>query len=198
MRMNRTLKLLLVSDIFLVSGFGLIEPILAIFIKDNLYGGQIYAAGVASMLFLLTKSCIQLPFSRYVDKQTHSVRWLIIGSACIALVPFCYIFATNVVHVYLAEILYGIGSGLAYPTWLGLWSTHLDRHHESFEWSLYSTLTGIGTAAAAAIGATLVQLVGFKPTFLVVGLLSLVGCFILFMLNVKERKFALARTIKER
>ncbi len=185
--MNRVTKLLLISDIFVVSGFGLVEPILSIFIKDNLLGGQIYAAGVASMLFLFTKSCIQLPFSRYVDKHDHSVRWLIAGSLCIALVPFCYIYATRVEHIYIAQILFGVGSGLAYPTWLGLWSTHLDPHHESFEWSLYSTLTGLGTAGAAAIGATLVQFIGFKPTFLIVGLLSLVGCFILFFLLHKDR-----------
>ena len=86
--MNRVMKLLLVSDVLFVSGFGLIQPILSIFIKDNLLGGQIYAAGFASMLFLLTKSCIQLPFSRYVDQHDHVVRWLIVGSFCVAIVPF--------------------------------------------------------------------------------------------------------------
>jgi len=34
--MNKTLKILIISDIFVFSGFGLIGPILAIFIKDNL------------------------------------------------------------------------------------------------------------------------------------------------------------------
>lgn len=196
--MNRVTKLLLFSDIFLVSGFGFIEPILSIFIKDNLLGGQIYAAGLASMLFLLTKSCIQLPFSRYIDKHDHAVNWLIVGSFCIAAVPLIYLYATRVEHIYLAQILYGIGSGLAYPTWLGLWSTHLDRHHESYEWSLYSTTTGICTALAAVIGAASVQFIGFRPTFFAVGLLSLIGCIILLRLKTDEIKKRKIRVPKKR
>ncbi|MEI7512478.1 MAG: MFS transporter [Candidatus Uhrbacteria bacterium] len=194
--MNRVTKLLLISDVFSVSGFGLIQPILAIFIKDNLLGGQIYAAGFASMLFLLTKSCVQLPFSRYVDKHHHSRRWLILGTVLITIVPFVYAFATRVEHIYLAEVLYGVGSGLAYPTWLGLWSKNLSKDHQSFEWSLYSTVTGLSVAAAAAIGAVLVQFIGFKPTFFVVGLLSLVGCLILFLLQTNDTKKAGTRIPK--
>jgi MFS family permease len=196
--MNRVTKLLLISDIFLVTGFGLVEPILSIFINGSLLGGEIYAAGFASMLFLFTKSFIQLPFSKYVDKHDHNSRWLIVGTICVATVPFLYVFATTVEHIYIAQVLYGIGSGLAYPTWLGLWSTHLDRHHESYEWSLYSTLTGLGTASAAVIGAVLVELIGFRPTFLLVGFMSLVGCFILFFLQAKTQTKIRIRIPKKR
>ena len=38
MQMNRTVKLLILSDIFILTGFGLITPILAIFIKDDIVG----------------------------------------------------------------------------------------------------------------------------------------------------------------
>lgn len=43
--MNRTMKLLMISDIFVLAGFGLIQPILAIFINDGLalwndFGGR--------------------------------------------------------------------------------------------------------------------------------------------------------------
>ena len=174
------------SDIFVLTGFGLIEPILAIFIKENLIGGTIFAAGLASMLFLVTKSIVQLPFSRYVDSHDNKAKWIVLGAFFIALVPFIYIMADSIYHVYIAQLLYGIGSGLAYPTWLALWSTHLDRKHEGFEWSLYSTLTGIGTAATAAIGAAIAQFVGFTFTFLLVGIMSLIGCFILIGLERKK------------
>lgn len=196
--MNRVTKLLLVSDIFLISGFGLVEPILSIFINGSLLGGEIYAAGFASMLFLFTKSLVQLPFSKYIDKHDHSIKWLIAGTACVATVPFLYMNATRVEHMYLAQVLYGIGAGLAYPTWLGLWSTHLDRHHESYEWSLYSTLTGLGTAGAAVLGAALAEYIGFRPTFFIVGMMSLVGCFILFFLQAKEVKRLRLRAPKKR
>lgn len=186
--MNRTIKLLMFSDIFTLTGFGLIEPILAIFINDRIVGGTIVAAGLASMLFLITKSLVQLPFSRYVDSHDFKVRWLIIGSFLIALVPFIYLSARSIGSVYVAQVVYGIGSGLAYPTWLGLWSTHLDRKHESFEWSLYSTATGLGTAGSAVVGAEIAQLFGFAWTFALVGAMALAGALVLLRLEQRKEK----------
>ncbi|MEK6809283.1 MAG: MFS transporter [Nanoarchaeota archaeon] len=186
--MNRTIKLLILSDILTLTGFGLIAPILAIFIKDNLIGGTIFTAGIASTIFLITKSSIQLPFSRYVDKHDDKVKWLIVGTFVVSLVPWIYIFSDHIYLIYVAEIIHGIGSGIVYPTWLGLWSLNLDRKQESFEWSFYSTCISIGTAITAAIGAAMAEFVGFTITFLVVWAMSLVGFGILFFLERKERK----------
>lgn len=186
--MNKTLKFLMLSDIFIISGFGLMAPILAIFIKENITNGTIFAAGFASSLFLITKCLIQLPFSKYVDEHDDKIKWLISGTFFIALVPFGYLLATNIVHIYIVQTIYGIGSGLAYPTWLGLWSTNLDKKKESYEWSLYSTVTSLGTAIAAALGAAIANSIGFGYTFAMVGVMSLVGWLILFSLQIKNEK----------
>lgn len=191
--MNRVVKFLIISDVLVLTSFGLIDPILAIFFKENLIGGTIFMAGLASMIFLLVKSFIQLPFSKYVDKHNYTtrLRWLIFGSFLISSVPFIYIFAKHIYVIFFAQAVYGLGSGLAYPTWLSLWSTHLDKKKECFEWSLYSTMTGLGTAATAAIGGALAQFIGFTFTFLFVGTLSLVGCLVLFELDRKKNKLDL-------
>lgn len=183
-KMNRTIQLLMVSDIFVLTGFGLVDPILAIYIKDGLAGGTVFSAAAASTLFLLVKSLVQLPFSRGVDKMADKtrMRWLILGTLLIALVPFVYILAANIFHVYVAQILHGAGSGLAYSAWLGIWSTHLDKKRESYEWSLYSTLVGIGTALSALVGGFVAQFIGFRLTFALVGLMALTGCLFLFVL----------------
>jgi DHA1 family quinolone resistance protein-like MFS transporter len=185
--MNKTIKFLMLSDILILTSFGLIEPILAIFFKENLIGGTILMAGLASTIFILTKSFIQLPFSKFIDSHNHKtkLKWLIIGSILLSTVPFIYIFATHIRTIFIAQTIYGIGSGLAFPAWLGLWSTHLDKKKESYEWSLYSTLTGIGTALTAIIGATIAQYLGFTFTFIIVGTISIIGCLILIYLNKK-------------
>lgn len=189
--MNRVIKFLMISDILMLTSFGLIDPILAIFFKEDLIGGTIFTAGLASTIFFFVKCFVQLPFSKYVDKHSYHVRlrWLIIGAFLISMVPFIYIFAKHIYLIFLAQVIYGIGSGLAYPTWLGLWSTHLDKKKESFEWSLYSTLTGLGTALTAVVGAALAQFVGFTFTFLLVGILSLIGWLFLFELDRRKNKF---------
>ena len=169
--MNRTMKLLLLSDIFVLTGFGLIQPILAIYINDGgVTGGTMLTAGMASALFLFTKSMVQLPFGHYVDKQSSKSKWLILGTLLMAAVPIIYVSANSIYHIYLAEMIYGLGSGLAYPTWLGLWSANLDKGRESFQWSVYSTSTGLGTAATGAGGAALASLAGFYATFIMAGL----------------------------
>jgi len=176
------------SDIFVITGFGLMAPILAIFIKENLVGGTIFAAGFSSALYLIIKSLVQLPFSRYVDSHKDKIKWMVLGTILISIVPIIYILANHIYSIYLAQIIYGIGSGLAYPTWLGLWSTNLDKKHESFEWSLYSTLTGAGTALAAVVGATIAQFLGFTFTFIFVGVMSFTGAMILIGLNNADKK----------
>ena len=160
---------------FVVTGFGLVEPIMAVFINTNIIGGSIFTAGLASSIFMVTKGVIQLPFSRHVDTHddNNDLMWLIIGTILIACVPFIYILAQSIFHIYIAQLLYGIGSGLAFPTWLGLWSTHLDKKSESFEWSLYSTSVAIGTSVSAAIGAAIAEFIGFEFTFIFVGIIRL-------------------------
>lgn len=188
--MNRTMKLLMLSDVFVLTGFGLIQPILAIFINDGVTGGTVFTAGIASALFMLTKSLIQLPFSKYIDGHAKKTRWLIIGTLLMAMVPIIYISAHSIIQVYLAEIVYGLGSGMAYPTWLGLWSTNLDKGKESFQWSIYSTSTGLGTAATGALGAGISSLAGFTTTFVLAGLLCLMGCMALLILESRNAEKA--------
>lgn len=185
--MNRTIKLLTIADIFILTGFGLISPILAIFIKENIIGGTILTASLASTIFLIVKCVIQLPFSKYVDKHDHKIKFLLIGIFLISFVPIIYLFAQDIKMIYLAQIIHGIGAGLAYPTWLGLWSTHLDKKHESFEWSLYSTVVSIGTAISALIGGVIAQTLGFKYAFFFVWLMTIIGGSILFGLGKKEK-----------
>lgn len=186
--MNKTIKLLMLSDIFVMTGFGLTDPILAIFVKENLVGGTIFAAGLASTFFLVTKCLVQLPFSKYVDTHSDKVKWLIAGTFLITAVPFLYIFANHINIVYLAQVIHGWGAGMAYPVWLSMWSTHLDKKQESFEWSLYSTFAGIGVAITAAAGAAIAELAGFAYSFVLTGSLSLVGCIVLFWLEKKHAK----------
>jgi MFS family permease len=184
--MNRTMKLLMVSDIFVLTGFGLIQPILAIYVNQDIVGGSVLTAGIASAIFMLTKSLVQLPFSKYLDTHGRKVKWLIFGTLLMALVPLIYLTSRSIYQVFLAELIYGIGSGLAYPTWLGLWSVNLDKGKESFQWSLYSTSTGIGMAATGAAGAAIADLTGFTTTFLLAGLMCGLGCLLLFYLEGKR------------
>lgn len=185
--MNKTLKLLIISDIFIFSGFGLISPILAIFIKDNLIGGTILTAGIASAIFLITHSLLQIFFAYKFNPEDR--RWMLwLGTALIALVPFGYIFLINIYYLYFVQLIYGIGAAFAYPSWSSLFTSNLEKGKRGFQWSIYSSSVGVGTAITAGVGAWIAEKTNFKIVFILTGLLSLLGLLILFKLDKKILK----------
>lgn len=185
--MNKTLRLLILSDIFVFSGFGLVSPILAIFIKDNLVGGTILAAGIASAIFLITHSIFQIAFAYFFNPKDRL--WMLrLGTFLIMLVPFGYIFSRSIYHLYAVQFIYGLGASFSYPAWYSLFTVNLEKGKNGLQWSIYSSAVGISTAATAAIGAWLAGSIGFKAVFALTGFLAVFGLLTLFRLEKKVLK----------
>ena len=182
--MNKKLLLLILSDILILSSFGLIGPIFAIFIIENLEGGSVVAAGLSTTIFLVVKSVVQMPLSRYfIDKEKHKTRSLLLGTLLIISVPFIYFSAKSVNTIFIAQAVYGLGAAMAYPAWFSLFTAYIDKKHKGFEFSLWSTSVGIGTAIAAFLGATVANSIGFKSLFFIVGFIALLGFGLLIVLD---------------
>jgi len=181
--MNRTVKLLMFSDVFIYSGLGLISPILAIFI-NNIKGGSIEAIGIASAIYLITRSILQIFFSRVFNPKDRL--WMLkLGTFLIVLVPIGYILSTDIMHIYLTQVLQGIAGGFAFPSWYSLFVCNLEKGKQGSQWSVYSASVSICMAIAAYIGASLVQNYNFKIVFILTGLAALLGFLILFGLEKK-------------
>jgi len=182
--MNKKLLLLILSDVLILSSFGLIGPIFAIFIIENLEGGTLVAAGLATTIFLVVKSVVQLPLSKYfIDKEKHKTRSLLFGTLLIISVPFIYLTAKSIYAIFVAQAIYGLGAAMAYPSWFSLFTTYMDKKHKGFEYTLWSTSIGVGTAITAYFGAQIANGLGFKTLFLVVGLVALMGFVLLIVLD---------------
>ena len=186
--MNRVVTLLILSDILIAAGFGLVEPIFSIFVKEGLLEGSLVAAGIASMIFLIVQSITLLPIAYLADKNNYGEFFLIAGALLIALVPLLYAYSTHTSQIYLVQILYGLGAAMQYPAWLSLFSSNVDKKRENFEWAFHSTAIGIGTALSAYLGAALVHIIGFRLLFLVVFALTITGTLILFFLGKTKKK----------
>jgi len=180
--MDKTLKLLIISDILVYGALGFVSPILSIFIDNNLVGGGIFTAGLASTIFLVTHAVLQIIFSyKFNPKDRLWMLWL--GTGIIAIVPIGYVFSTSIWHLFLAEFAYGIGAAFAYPSWSSLFTSHLESGKRGFQYSIYSSGLGIGTAITAAIGGFIAEKIGFKFVFMLTSLLAIIGLLILFKLN---------------
>lgn len=181
---------MVVSDFFLNYGLGLLGPIFALFIAQTITAGSTAEAakiaGIASLLYWIPKSILQIPVGRYLDKN-HGERddywFMILGLFITAIVPFGYLVSFLPWHIYLLQLLQGIGMALALPPWLALFTKRVDKGNEAFEWATESTFIGFGAGIGGAVGGTIAALFGFNVVFIGVGAFSLFSVVILLLLR---------------
>jgi len=187
---NKVIKFLIASNFFLNAGWGFLAPIFAIFILENIAleniaeGAKI--AGFAALIYWVVKSLLQVPISRYLDR-THGEKddfWLMfVGLLLTGLSPFGFLLASLSWHIYAFQILHAFGMALFVPSWNAIFTRHIDRHKEAYEWAMDSTFAGLAVGITGGIGGIMVAFVGFKVIFILVGTFSLVSAFLLLLVH---------------
>lgn len=181
-KINRVIKILVLSDLALYSASGFLVPIFAIFITDQIEGGDIKVAGFAAAVFWITKSILQLPIGRYLDKnhgEKDDFYFMVFGGFLATLVPFGFIFSRLPWHIYGLQFIYAIGMACTVPPWSAIFTRHIDKSKEAFEWSLEETGMGLGAGITGALGGILASKFGFNMVFITVGIMALISAFIL-------------------
>lgn len=178
---NKVIRVLVLGDIVFFSAFGLIGPIFAVFVTNQIAGATIATVGFAATINLLVRALLQMPVARYIDKhkgEKDDFLFMVAGSMLLSIVPFVYIFVTLPMHLYLAQVILGIGGALTNPGWFAIFTRHIDKGKEGTEWTLENVGIGLASAGAAALGGIMAERFGFHNLFLVVGILSLIGLVI--------------------
>ncbi|MBU1029260.1 MFS transporter [Patescibacteria group bacterium] len=169
-RVNHIIQTLIYADLLFFLAVGLVTPIVAVFYVNHINGGNVAMVGLVTALFWLVKSVVQIPVSLYADNhkgERDDYLLMVIGYVIIAVVPMIYaLWVGEMWQVFLVETLHGIGYGLAIPTYLSIFTRHIDRQRENFEWMLHSNAVGLSYAAAAAIGGVLANQFGFRLMFM--------------------------------
>ncbi|MFH2063499.1 MAG: MFS transporter [bacterium] len=170
-KINRIILTLINTNLLFYLAVGLTGPIVAIFYSDRVNGGSVALAGLAVATFWVVKSAVQVPVSLYADRhpgEADDYGLMVAGFTLAALVPFCYyLFVTEAWQVLLIEAANGAAYGLCVPTYLAIFTRHIDHRRENFEWTLQSNAVGLGYAAAAAVGGLMAERFGFRVLFLV-------------------------------
>ncbi len=186
LNINPIVKIMIYSDFLILSGFALYGPIFAIFITRQIQNGSAHVVGLAVASYWAVRSVVQLPISRFLDKYDgeRDDFWAMIGgSFLISIVPFLFIFAKFPWHIYLLMMIYGLGDSLSSPTYLSIFSHHIDKEKENFEWGLRSVLIGIGIGIAGAVGGYLADKFGFEIVFILTGILAIIGSAVLIFIR---------------
>lgn len=181
---NPIIRFLTISDFLILSGWGLVSPIFAIFVVDSIKGGDVKVVGVATAVYLLTKSLAQIPAGAFIDKikgERDDYISLLIGSFLFSAVPLLYLIVDTPMELYAVQFFYGLAAAIAFPSWYAIFTRHIDKNREGIEWGVYTTLTDLGGSGAAILGGLMAASFGFMSLFIIVSAISFIGSAFLFM-----------------
>ena len=187
---NKIIKIIIYWDIVINSAWGLIGPVFAIFIiqtittNNQIQGATV--AGFASLFYWITKSVLQVPIGHYLDKN-HGEKddfWFsIVGTFLTGLVPLGYLISTLPWHIYIFQILHAIGMSMVVPSAYAIFTRHIDKGKESYEWALDSTLLGAGMGITGAIGGVMAAYLGFQVIFILTGSFTIISALLWFLIR---------------
>jgi len=183
---NKVIRILISSDFLLQSGWGLIGPIFAIFITQQIQGGSLVAVGFIAATFWLTKSIVQPFIAYYLDRrpgERDDFSVLVKGMYVANLVPLGYFFSDQIWQIFLLEIIRGLAMACVVPTWAAIFTRHINKEWQAFSWSIHSTSVGFAIGFAAAFGGVLASVLGFKIVFVLVTLFGLIASSLLLFIR---------------
>lgn len=193
---NKIVKVLIISDFFLNLGWGLLAPVFAIFILENIATQNVSEAtkiaGFAALSYWITKSLLEIPIGHFLDKK-HGEKddfwFMVIGTFITALVPIGYFFSSMPWHIYFFQIIHAIGMAMTLPSWLAIFTRHIDKGKEAFEWGMATTSIGTGAGIAGGVGGVIAGIFGFNMLFIFVSMFTLLSAILLLLVknNVLSR-----------
>jgi len=183
---SRIIKFLVLSDLVFWSGWGLFNPVFAIFVVEKIEGGNAFVVGVAVAIYWITKSLLRIPLGIFLDSlpgEKDDYFFSISGLFVVALIPFGYYFSSQPWHIYSLQIIHGIAMAVSLSGWHAIFTRHIGRGKEATEWGIQSTTYGFGIGVSGVVGGWLVTKFGFEPVLILVGILGLIGVAILLGLR---------------
>lgn len=172
-------------DLLLWGGWGLITPVLAVFILQNIGGATLLTVGITSAIYFLVNAVTQLVSAGFIDEQRgerDDARVLAAGLFLGSLAAFSFLLVENIWHLFLAAALQGLAFGLYSPSWTAIFSRHLDDGHYALDWSLDRTSIAVFSAITAVSGGAIAEFFGFDMIFGLAGVLSFLSCVVVLRL----------------
>lgn len=178
---NRVVRSFIFTDLTFLGGWGLIDPIMAIFVINHIPGASLITLGIMAAIYWITKSVIQIPIAIFLDKtdgEKDDFYALVIGLLVASLATFSFMAATTVAHLYIIQLIKAVAFSLYVPAWSAIVSRHLDKDQVAFEWALDSTAVGVSLGVAGLLGSWLAKY-NFNFVFLAAGFFGLLSAMML-------------------
>ncbi|MEK7534317.1 MAG: MFS transporter [Patescibacteria group bacterium] len=176
-QVNPIVKAFIVSEAFLWSAYNFVIPLFAVFVLNNIRGGNVQIAASAYSFFLIVRVVFELITCKYFGRSNEFNKFIttMAGMLFISLGYLGFAFSNGVMSLFVFFGIVGMGLGIASPVKNSLFATHLDKNKETTEWGIYDAVTFIGMASTAALGGFIASAYGFNFLFILASVVNFVG-----------------------
>lgn len=176
---NPVIKMIIMSDIFFWSAWYTVLPILSIFIVQEVPGASVETAAFGFSFYLLARVAASIVGSKFCAHARDSRKVFMIIYA-ILILNIAYVlmaFTRSIFSIYMFYTIIGMGIGLASPIRSALFSTHLDKNKETFEWALLDSVILIGIAICSIVSGVIIRDYGYTTLFLLATFFNFLSIF---------------------
>ena len=184
-RTNRFYRVLVTAWAFSSFAEGVILPIYAVFVQH--VGGDILAAGGAMSVFLITEGVFIIAVHRFHWSPRARIVLMIFGWAIWLSGIVCYLFISNILTLFIAQILAAIGNAVADPVFDEELAEHIDESLKEREWGVWEGRKALIDGIAAIVGAAVASAFGFRALIYLM-ILTATGSFALIMWYVSRMR----------
>lgn len=194
---NPVVRFLILSDTVISGAVGLLGPIFALFIADFIQGGNEAVAGLAAGIYMFTRGVLQIPFAHIMDRirgERDDFWFMILFTMIIAVIPLAYLVISTPLQLYIVQAILGLCTAFTYPSFMAIFTRHIDKKKEGTEWGVYFTLNDFVSALFAALGGYVAATYGFPILILAVVAINIMGASILWFIRPYIRRVPIRRS----
>lgn len=189
-KINPLIRFLIVSDMLIVGATGMFAPLYALFVQNFVNGANEFVIGLSISIYLVSRSVLQIPLATLIDRikgEKDDYLFLIIFSVLAGFLQLSFLAVHSVSQLFLIQFLIGACTAITYPSYMALFTRHVDPHMEGTEWGVYYTFVDLTSAGLAALGGYIANQYGFQNLIVTISMLCVLGT--LFLIPVKSYLF---------
>lgn len=180
---NGALRALFLYNGIFVGAAAMLGPLYAIYVEKFIDG--VTSVSISWSAFLISTSIFTLIVSRKGDAVKEKKLLLLAGYLIRIISWILLIFVHNLITLVLVQILLGLGESVGTPAFNAIFAEHLDNNKHISEYSIWTLIFNLSSAAGILLGGIIVYQFSFKVLFLLMSGLSLIA-FVGILLKPKK------------
>ena len=159
------------GDMTYILAFGLMAPVFALFLRQQIMDASLLGVGLAEASYLLALGLVR-PFvelsCRNDTRGWRTRQFLWFGSVLAVLAPFFYIMARDMVDVYVIQFLFGVGIAFSEPAWTRVDAATCPVAMQSI-WFRFDAFGSLLAAGLAVVGGMVAEAQGMPALLFYLG-----------------------------